>query len=434
MKSIWSDTAQSTRYESLQRDIKTDVLVIGGGIAGILCAYYLKKSGVSAILVDGSRIGGGITKNTTAKITSQHGLIYHQLLKRAGHEKARMYFEANAHALSQYDALCQDLDCDYQRKDAYVFSKTDRQSIEEEVKAVHKLGLQAEFVNALPLPFDTAGAIRFPDQAQFHPLKFIAAISRDLPIYEDTMIRSIDTQKLIALTDRAKIQASHIIVATHFPFINTSGGYFLKMYQHRSYVVALENAANIDGMYLEEKMDGLSFRNHHDLLFIGGGDHRTGQKGGNYTVLRDIAKTAYPDAVEKYHWATQDCMTLDNVPYIGRYTKKTPHLYVATGFNKWGMSSSMVAANLITDMILEKKNPYADVFDPSRSMLTMQLWINGFTSLANLVRWGKRCPHMGCALRWNPLERTWDCPCHGSRFSESGDLIDNPSTGGIRIA
>ncbi|MDP4117698.1 MAG: FAD-dependent oxidoreductase, partial [Bacillota bacterium] len=253
-----------------------------------------------------------------------------------------------------------------------------------------------------------------------------------LNIYENSFITSIDIKKGVAQCNNIKITADKIIVATHFPFINTHGSYFLKMYQHRSYVIALENAPNIDGMYLEEKMDGLSFRNYENLLLIGGGDHRTGKSGGNFAVLREFAKNAYPNAHEKFCWATQDCMTLDNVPYIGQYSKSTPNLYVATGFNKWGMTSSMSSAIILTDMVTGKKNEFEEVFSPHRSILKPQLAVNAFEAVANLLSFSKkRCPHLGCALKWNKVERTWDCPCHGSRFTESGKLIDNPATGDL---
>lgn len=206
------------------------------------------------------------------------------------------------------------------------------------------------------------------------------------------------------------------------------------MYQHRSYAIAFENAPDIDGMYLEEKENGLSFRNHENLLIIGGGDHKTGKKGGNWQVLRDFAKHTYPSAKEQYAWATQDCMTLDGVPDIGRYSKSAEGLYVATGFNKWGMTTSMVSAMLLTDMVIGSPNAAAELFSPSRSMMKPQLLINGLAAVGNLITpTTKRCPHLGCALKWNPAERSYDCPCHGSRFEENGKLIDNPATGDIKI-
>ena len=203
----------------------------------------------------------------------------------------------------------------------------------------------------------------------------------------------------------------------------------MKLYQHRSYCLALENVPPLRGMYVDESETGLSFRMNGDLLILGGGSHRTGKQGGNWAELEAFAAKHYPNARIRCRWATQDCMTLDGIPYIGPYSRRTPDLYVATGFNKWGMTSSMVAANILTDLVCGRDNPYEKVFSPSRSILHPQLAVNGFEAVANLLSFSKkRCPHMGCALKWNPQEHSWDCPCHGSRFEEDGKRIDNPAT------
>ncbi|MEF9984697.1 MAG: FAD-dependent oxidoreductase [Oscillospiraceae bacterium] len=431
MISAWSANSDMPHFKALNTNIKTDVLIIGGGMAGILCAYMLKEAGIGYVLVEAKTIGGGITKNTTAKITSQHGLIYDKLIKEFGIEKALMYLIANEKAVEKYKQICGNIDCDFEEKDAFVYSLDDRRKIENELKALGKLKFNAKFIEKTPLPFSIAGAIEFKNQAQFNPLKFISAIAKDLNIYENTMVSEIREQT--AITNGGNIKAEKIIVATHFPFINKYGSYFMKMYQDRSYVIALENAINIDGMYLEEKQNGMSFRNYKDLLLIGGGDHRTGKTGGNWEELRRFAKQHFPKAQEKYAWATQDCMTLDSVPYIGNYSKHTPNLFVATGFNKWGMTSSMVSAMILSDMVQGKKNEYAQVFSPSRSMMKPQLFINGFVATTNLLTISKRrCPHLGCALKWNKAEHSWDCPCHGSRFNKDGNLIDNPATGDLK--
>lgn len=428
MESLWEQTSARSGFEPLNQDIKTDVLIIGGGMAGILCAYMLHHAGISYVLAEAETVCSGITKNTTAKITSQHGLIYDKLIRQFGIERARQYLNANEAALNRYRDLCSHIDCDFEKKDSYVYSLDDRQKIEQEIMALEKLGFHTEFTDRLPLPFSVAGAVRYPNQAQFHPLKFISAISKGLHIYEHTAVREL--VGTTAMTARGKITAKKIIVATHFPFLNKHGSYFIKMYQHRSYVIALENASKVNGMYVDEAQTGMSFRDHENLLLIGGGDHRTGKQGGNWQELRDFAQRQYPNATEKYHWATQDCMTLDSVPYIGAYSARTADLYVATGFNKWGMTSSMVSAMILCDLIQGKENPYMDVFSPSRTILRPQLAVNAFEAVVNLLTpTAKRCPHLGCALKWNPCEHTWDCPCHGSRFTEDGKLIDNPATG-----
>lgn len=425
-QSVWSDAIELPGFETLRGDVKTDVLIIGGGLCGILCAYFLQLAGVDYMLVEAKRITGGVTKNTTAKITSQHGLIYEKLIQSKGKEKAALYLEANTKALEQYRELAKRIDCNFEEKTAYVYSRLDRQKIEDEVRAVNALGFPAEFTEKLPLPFETKGAVGFPNQAQFHPLKFIAEVAKDLHIYENTFIRNVEDH--IAWGSECKINAGKIIAATHFPFLNGRGSYFLKLYQHRSYVLALENAPDVNGMYIDEAREGLSFRNYGNLLFVGGGSHRTGKAGGNWSELRKFAEVHYPDAVEKYCWATQDCMSLDGVPYIGHYSNNTPDLYVASGFNKWGMTSSMAAAILLSDMVQGKYNPWHKLFSPSRSIVKPQLLINGLEAAGNLLTPSlKRCPHMGCALKWNPHEHTWDCACHGSRFEENGKLINNPA-------
>lgn len=430
MKSIWQ-AGMLPSFEKLEGDAKTDVLVIGGGMAGLLCAHFLRQAGVDSLLVEAETICSGVTRNTTAKITAQHGLLYDQLLKGAGLEKARMYLEANQRALAQYKTLCGNISCGFAEKDAYVYSLNDARKIDLELEALHKLGFKANFASRLPLPLEVAGAVRFPNQAQFDPLRFAAGLARGLRIYEHT--RVIELGDHVAVTPGGTITAGKIIVATHFPFLNKHGGYFMKLYQHRSYVIALEGGPDVKGMYVDEAQNGLSFRNHAGFLLLGGGDHRTGKTGGNWAELRDFAKLHYPDAPESCHWATQDCMSLDGVPYIGAYSKSTPDLLVATGFNKWGMTSSMVAAMLLSDLVRGVGNPFAAVFDPSRSVWKPQLVLNGVESVVNLLTPTKpRCPHLGCALKWNEVERSWDCPCHGSRFGEGGELLDNPANGNLQ--
>ncbi len=430
-KSVWQYSGDVRSFEELKGDIKTQVLIIGGGLCGILCAYYLIQSGIDCVVVEGRRLGSGTTVNTTAKITAQHGLIYDRLIKNSGIEKAQMYLDANLKALEEYEKICKKIDCDFEKKDSYVYSTSDRKTIEDEVKAVNNLGFNAEFCHECQIPFPIKGAIKFPEQAQFNPVKFINSITGNLTIYENTMIREIKPNK--AYTNNGAITADKIIVTTHFPFINKHGSYFLKLYQHRSYVCAYEGAGNVNGMYVDEDKKGISLRNYNDLLLIGGGAHRTGKKGGTWKAVEAFAKEYYPKAQLKYKWAAQDCMSLDGVPYIGKYSASTPDLYVATGFNKWGITSSMVSAMILSDMIEGKNNKYEEVFSPQRSMLKPQLFVNGFETTVNLLTpTVKRCPHLGCALKWNKAEHTWDCPCHGSRFEENGKLIDNPATGGLK--
>ncbi len=435
MKSIWNKTVCLNSFPALNSDVSTEVLVIGGGITGLLCAYMLQQAGVPYILTEASHICSGTTGYTTAKITSQHGLIYHKLNKKHGSEKTRMYLDAQQNALNTYKKLCTENECHFSVCDNYVYATNTGHKLEKEWNTLQTLGFNAAYVKELPLPLSVTGSIMFPKQAQFHPLMFINSISKNLNIYEHTAVKSIDNN--IGYTDHGKIKASHIIIATHFPFINRHGMYFLKLYQHRSYVLALENPdtptrLQVGGMYVDEDSAGLSFRNEGNLLLLGGGAHRTGQKGGNWSVLREFADQHYPGSICRYRYAAQDCMPPDALPYIGNYSSRTRNLYVATGFQKWGMTNAMVAATLLRDKIIGEKNPYEELFSPSRSVLQPQIAANALHATINLLTPTiRRCPHLGCALKWNPAEHSWDCPCHGSRFTENGKLIDNPAAGDL---
>ncbi len=426
MDSIWTKTAELPQFAPLDRNLHMDVLIIGGGMAGVLCAYWLNRAGVDHALVEADCIGSGITKNTTAKITSQHGLVYDKLIREFGVETARLYLEANQEALNRFRELCNGIDCDFEEKDAFVYSRNDKSKIQREITALNCLGYPASFKTELPLPFPIAGAVQFTRQAQFHPLKFLGEIVRGLRIFEHTRVLELMPGR--AVTTGGTVSAKKIIITTHFPILNKHGGYFLKLYQQRSYVLALEGAPDVGGMYVDEREGGLSLRNHKGLLLLGGGSHRTGKPGG-WKELEVFAGRNYPQARIVSRWAAQDCMSLDGVPYVGQYSKSTPDLYVASGFNKWGMTSSMAAAALLADLVSGKENRYAPVFRPSRRMLRPQLAVNGWEAVLSLLTpTVPRCPHMGCALKYNRSEHSWDCPCHGSRFGEDGTLLDNPAT------
>lgn len=427
MESIWQKGLPRVRFSELDGRKNTDILIIGGGIAGILCAHELKRRGADFILAEADEICSGITKNTTAKLSVMHGLLYDRLTRRFGEDKAKLYFEAQKDAREAICRLSENIDCDLERRDSYVYSLCDEKAIEKEVAAIKRLGADAEFSECSELPVSTVGAVRMRGEAQFHPLKFLYSIARELPIYEHTKV--VELKRGVAVTSRGEINYKQLIIATHFPIINKHGGYFMKLYQHRSYVIALRGAKALSGMYVDESETGLSFRNYGELLLLGGGGHRTGKRGGGWRELEDFALRHYKGASIVGRWATQDCITLDGMPYIGEYSRATEGVFVATGFNKWGMTNAMVAANLLSELLDGRRSALSELLSPGRSVFRPQLFKNAFESVKGLISFtAPRCPHLGCALKYNAAEHSWDCPCHGSRFTESGELIDNPAT------
>lgn len=429
MQSIWFKNINKPEFDSLNGNCETDVLIIGGGLAGILCAYILEQNGIDYLLIEADRICCGVTADTTAKITAQHGLIYDKIISKYGLECAREYYNLNSNAIKVYRDLCEKIGCNFETKSAYVYSLDENSDIENEIEAYRAIGIPFDTVTQTPLPLDIFKAIRLDNQGQINPLELLFRISENLNIRENTKLINLD--EAFAETDCGRIKYKRAVFTTHFPILNKHGLFSLKMYQDRSYVIALKNAQDVDGMYIDASGKGLSFRNYGDLLLLGGGSHRTGKKGGNYTELISFTKSHYPDATIKTQYATQDCMTLDSMPYIGQYSKNTPNLFVATGFNKWGFTSAMVAAEMLCYMLTKGKNidEVNNIFSPSRSIFHPQLAVNVFETAINFITpTVPRCPHLGCALKYNKAEHSWDCPCHGSRFTEDGKLINNPAT------
>lgn len=477
MQSIWQmeDFPPLKKPEPLRGTHRTDVAVIGAGLAGVLTAYQLQQRGARVVLLDRGRLGGGVTGGTTAKITSQHRLIYDRLISGFGEEKAAQYAQANQRAIRQYETLIREkgIDCGFQRCPAYVYARDDAQNLEKEETAAVRLGIPASLTGRTELPFSVAGALCFPEQAKFDPLRFLHALAAELTVYEHLPAWVIEGNTVVFHGGRLRAKA--VVIATHYPIVNTPGYYFLRMHQQRSYVLALKDTPAIEGMYLDEAEEGLSFRQAGDYLLVGGAGHRTGKntEGGNYGRLIREAAALYPQATVRTMWSVQDCITADGVPFIGEYAPSAPRVFVATGFNKWGMTGSMVAATLLTDRITGVENPCAPVFSPRRfpvraSLKTVaadsaqavaglggQILHTPRRTLDDLVpgqggivthdgkkvgaykdETGKvylvstRCPHLGCELQWNPEEKTWDCPCHGSRFDYRGRLLDTPARKG----
>lgn len=423
---LWTETVDMPDFPELDRDETTDVLIVGAGMTGILCADLLRKEGISCLVCEAAKVGRGTSAGTTAVVSAQHDL-YLRYVKKFGWEKAGLYLKANLEAVEGFRQLCGEIDCDFETCPSFLYTTQENPQFHEEISVLKKLKFSAKLHRRIPIPGEICAAVEFPAQAQFHPLKFIAALSNGIQIRQGAQI--IRIEKDTAFTKTHRIHARKILIAAHYSFLGIYGFYPLKLYQKRSYVLALENAAKYEGNYVQDREDGFYFRNYKDLLLVGGGDHRTGKAGGGYAAVRAFVQQHYPDAIERFSWSTQDCMSLDGIPYIGPYSRSLKDVYVASGFNEWGMTNAMTAARVLCVAILDRPNPYATLFSPQSTMLTPQLFSNIAVTLCDyLLPTAKRCPHMGCALCWNSLEHSWDCPCHGSRFSEDGSVLDNPAT------
>ena len=415
-------------------------------MAGILTAWFLQQRGQEVIVLEANAIGSGQTGNTTAKITSQHGLFYHQMIKKVGRRQAQMYAIANERAITAYEKIIQEekIDCDFERKPAYLYTLQEQglPLLQEEMKAAQSLGIDASWAKVdafMNFPFAVKAGICFPNQAQFHPLKFIKQLSSELAIYEHTKVLSVKRNKVY--TNQGVVTAGNIIFATHYPVTNLPGFYFLRQHQERSYVIALEGQKELAGMYYGIDEGGVSLRSHGDMLLLGGGSHRTGkclceQKKGKvvgYHFLKEQARQYYPEAGIVNQWSAQDCMPHDNIPFIGKYSVLRPYWYVVTGFKKWGMTASMIAAQIISDQICGTTDDNKNIFTPQRIHFRAgikNLLIDMGESVSGLTKGlfaSKRCRHMGCKLDWNSEESSWECSCHGSAYYEDGRWKDNPA-------
>ncbi len=496
MNSLWlSENINLKHFETLNDNISCDVCIIGAGIFGITCAYYLSKAGLKVIVIDKSGISRKTTGHTTAKITSQHGLFYTYLIETYGEQYAKDYLFANQEAIDNIKNIIdvEGIKCDfeYQSNFVYTTNKSEVSKIKKEVDCVNAIGFPANFVTKTGLPFNIEGAIQFKNQAQFNPIKYInslcdSIIANNGNIYTNTTVYDVknENNSFSTLTTGGTIQSKYVILASHYPFINFPGMYFIKMYQSSSYIIGVDTKKTLfNGMYITASSPTYSFRtayyNGKKILLLGGSDHKTGTPityEESYYNLEYYAKQLYPNCEILFRWDTRDCITLDKIPYIGLFSKTIDNLYLGTGFNKWGMTSSNVAANIICDDILQKKNKYAYVFDSTRvnpiknrtevkNMLTesinsiaikkfkdsnisfdnipnnsggiidinnQKVGIYKDTS-GNIFAVKPVCTHLGCLLSWNDADKTWDCPCHGSRFDYMGKNLYDPAFKDLEI-
>lgn len=503
-ESLWTSTTSATDYQSIQEDLCVDVAVVGGGITGLTAAINLKEMGREVAVIEADRIGSGTSGNTTAKLTSQHGLKYNHLATTFGRERAKQYADANEAAIEEVAARIDemDIDAEFHRTSAYVFAKSedDVESLRAEAKAAQRLGLPATFTRSTDAPFDVAGALRFDEQAQFHPRKYLQAIATAVDgsgsyVFEETQATGLSTGSPCRVeTDRATVTADDVVVASLFPFSDPSG-YFARMHPSRAYLLAVElSESPPSGMYLGSGSPAPTFRPYtsgdEELLIVGGQSHKPGVEGvptsERFRRCEAYAREHFPVESIRYRWSAHDYTPVDGVPVIGQLGPGTDNVYVGTGFAKWGMSGGTAAGLIISDLIVDGTNPWADIFDPMRfipsptsairdslravpTALTFlgenatvaARWIGDRAKIPPSVgtsgeslpdrgegtvlrRCGRPlavyrdesgelhtssavCPHMYCIVDWNDAERTWDCPCHGSRFDCDGTVESGPA-------
>ncbi len=489
----WLDSTPATDYPTLDRDVQVDVAIVGGGLVGITSAYLLKQAGLKVAVVEADRIAQGTTGHTTAKLTSQHDLFYSKLIKQMGQEKAQQYAEANEQAINFVEQLVQEreIECDFSRQAAYIYTQSEQyiQQIQQEVQAAQSLGIKAVYLEQIPLPFAIKAAERFDNQAQFHPRKFTLNLAKGIAgegsyIFEQSRVVDLHEGKpCTIITEQGKrVTAEQVIIASHFPFYGGYGFYFARMYAERSYALGIITKEQFPGgMYISAESPTRSLRatplEEGELVIIAGENHRTGE-GTNtnlhYKHLIDFAKQTYQVIETPYRWSTQDYTTLDEVPYVGLINPSVSNIYLATGFRKWGMTNGVVSARLITDLICKGESPWAGVYDPSRfepdpmlkNLVTTNLDVAkhligdklkpvpkdvqiDIGEASVIERDGEKlglykdekgrvhavditCTHMGCDLIWNTAELSWDCPCHASRFTYEGEIIEGPALKTLR--
>lgn len=487
--SFWIDSTPKTSYPSLENSISVDVAIVGAGIVGLTAATLLKRAGKTVAVIESREIVTGVTGHTTAKITSLHQLIYADLIKQIGEPKARLYAESNQAAIEYVAQLVEQeqIDCDFSRKSAYTFAEPDDEldKIKDEVEAALKLGLPATFVQETSLPFAITGAIKFDNQAQFHVRKYLLHLAKNIPgngshLFENTMVEKVEEKDNLCqvFTNQAIINAQDVIVATHLPILN-QGLFFAKTYPERSYIVGamIDPAKAPEGMYIGSGKQSHSIRTTPYegglLLLVGGEGHKVGTITDTeelYQNLETYARDRFGIESFAYRWSNQDMVSFDKLPFIGKLTPFNNHIYVATGFSLWGMSKGTMSAMLLSDLILGKNNPYAELYDATRAtpFLDPKLiksnievasrWVGDrfkglqSSSFAEVTKGeGKLltidddkvaayrddegtvhavsavCTHLACIVSWNNAEKSWDCACHGARFSCDGKVIQGPA-------
>lgn len=487
-QSLWVETTPQANYPKLNADIQVDVAVIGAGITGLSVAANLKREGATVAVIEAGNIASGATGYTTAKVTSQHGLIYFDLIDQAGEELARQYADANETAITKIASQIEELgiDCDFRRGDAHVYTTDTNQldTIEKEVEAAISLGLPAAFTGDTELPYSVAGTVRFENQAMFHARKYCLGLAKSIPgdgsdIFEHTRATDVECNgSCVVHAENGTITAGHVVMATQIPFLDR-GGYFARTSPARSYAIAAKvDASVLSNMYISIDSPTRSLRPHlengESFLLIGGEGHKVGQDPDTherYQALESWAHDQFGVQSVQYRWSAQDYMAVDHVPYIGRITPNNERILIATGFNKWGMTTGVAAGVMLTETIMGRTSPWSEVFDSTRMDIRRSakdfvlenanvakrligdrlrtLSVPDISELSpdeggiveadgekvaayqdeagQLHTISPTCTHLGCQVTWNTAERSWDCPCHGSRFDIDGKVLQGPA-------
>ncbi|OPJ57364.1 FAD-dependent oxidoreductase [Clostridium oryzae] len=491
-KTCWFENMHVDEYPSLNEDMETEVAIIGGGITGITCLYLLNQLGITCSLFEGNKLFRGTTSHTTAKVTFQHNLFFDNFSKSIGKYNTELYAVSNLKALDFIKETIgkRNISCDFIEETSYVYTCSDKymKKIEDEVSTAVELGFPALYFDTIPLPIDIKSAVGFKKQYRFHPIKYMLGIINSLRgpnknIYENS--RAVDvidnknaSKKLsVIFSNCKKVSCNYVISATHFPFVDGSSVFFSRLHASGSYVVVGKTTNDFPGgIYIDAEHPRRSVRpaeiNGEDVLLFSGESHISGRDDNtsvHYNNLQDFGNSLYSISEFSHNWYTHDIVTLDKVPYVGKMNAKRQNIFVATGYNKWGMTNSTNAAILITDIIMNKKNPYEELYSPSRftsstgivnffkqNITVAEQFLKGKTESADKINSipvdssiktevngnkvgiykdelgvlhiiNTTCTHMGCELNWNDAEKSWDCPCHGSRFSIDGEILECPS-------
>jgi glycine/D-amino acid oxidase-like deaminating enzyme/nitrite reductase/ring-hydroxylating ferredoxin subunit len=486
--SYWIASTPTPRFPQLEEPLEVDVAVLGAGIAGITAATLLKEAGKTVALLESKEVLRGVTGYTTAKLTSGHTLAYSAITSIFGPAEARLYAQANEAAVQYVRRIAEErgIDCDLEKAVNYVYTESPEEvdEIRNEVEAAKAAGLDVSFVTQTPLPFPVAGALRQENQAQFHARKYLLPLVEAIPgdgshVFQETRALSVaDGEPCNVETDRGEVRARHVIVATHLSILDR-GLFFAKTSPKRSYVLGIpaEAASVPDGMFISTETPIHSVRSTpldgRRLLLVGGEGHKTGQDEDTrrrYAALEEWARLRFDVGEVEYRWSTHDNYSADHVPFVGKLTRRADHVYVATGFSGWGMTNGTVAGMLLSDAILGRANAWAALYDSTRLPRVRGLGRLAKENANVGMRWigdrlpgrkgsvedipagegrivdlnGERaavykdeqgtlnalsaaCTHLGCIVSWNTAEKSWDCPCHGSRFDTDGRVIQGPA-------